>query len=282
VSAPGTTGTARIAFSQPQAVGLATLAGLLTGAYLALPPNPDPESMLYWASASPALLLPLASLLILIPGRERVADAVIIALVIVVSAFPVLLARVWTNDYSTGSYSVGLSRIEVSLGFLVLGAVLALSYLIAAAAMFGMRERAGLARAGMALLGATAVSIVTAFGLYELFDTSLFYQGTNELFVPSVVGAAIAIALTFGIGTRLGIVAGPVAAWVTWMTVVLLHQRDFWNNDVSQGDLARDGVQYALLAALIATAAIGVVIAVGRMKEQSSHGDRGSQTKRTT
>lgn len=269
MSGRGTTGKGRIATSQPLAVALAVLTGLLTGVYLALPPNPDPESMLYWASASPALLLPLAALLVLIPGRERVGDAVTAALVIVVSACPVLLARVWTNDYSTGGYSAGLSRMEVSLGFVVLGAVLALGYLFAAAAIFGMREsRPWLAHAGLALFGIATATVAAAVVLYEWFDTSLFYQGTDELFVPAVMGAAVAIALAFGIGTRLGVVAGPVAAWATWMTIVLLHQREFWNNDVSQGDLARDGVRYAMISALIATAAIAAVVAAGRLKGQ--------------
>jgi hypothetical protein len=67
----------------------------------------------------------------------------------------------------------------------------------------------------------------------------------------------IALAASF---SPIGLLAAPLAAWPTWMTVLLLHQRAFWENDVSQGDIARSCVRYAIVNALAAGMVVGVTI----------------------
>jgi hypothetical protein len=119
---------------------------------------------------------------------------------------------------------------------------------------------------GIAALLTTAAAMAGAFLASQVLDADLFFDDRSGNLVPAMFGLVIVVALAAGLGSRLGFVAAPLTAWPAWMTIVLGQEREFWEIDVSQGDMARTCVRYAVLNALVAAVAIAAAMLAVRLR----------------
>jgi hypothetical protein len=248
----------------------ALLAGFAISAYLVLPPNPHAVAPLYLAPASAIVAVPAAILLILVPPQRRIGDALTLALLLVTAALPLLVLRMLTHDYESGSYQRGLERRELMQGLFVATSMALLFALFTAAFVFDRARRVdappALRHLGIAALLTTAAAIAGAFLASQVLDADLFFDDRSGSLVPAIFGIVIVVSLAAGLGSKLGFAAAPLAAWPAWMTIVLLQERQFWENDVSQGDMARTCVRYAVFNGLVAGAAIAVAMLAVRLR----------------
>lgn len=251
------------------AIATAAAAGFLMSLFLELLPNPHGTAPLYIAPASALIAVPVGVLLVLVPGRRRVGDAVVLAVVMVAAAAPVLAFRFLTNDYDTGSYQRGLGRRELAGGFLAMGVAGVVVYGVAAAFIYDRWERRRDARAlqrlGLWIASCSLAGVASAATIHRATSPDFFFAGRdNGATIGLVFAATTAIALLAAIGARLNVVAAPLACWPAWMTVVLLQERRGWDLDVSQGDMARECIQYALVNTAVAAGVIAAAFFVQR------------------